>query len=251
MNLDADSVAWIEERKFGNVADVIKAGREGSKLARDRNVIPKPDPKNPQGWDGFTEIGWTPDKAKYAIEKPTLTEGDIHDENAFATFQGVAHEARLAPWQAKAVYDAMHKQSNDAIRQFKTAGADANKQLDSKLRGNWGKDYDANVELAKRAFSNFKPDSVSSAQMDNALGSAAMVELFHKIGQAIGEDKLVTAHGDGMSGMSLAGARAERMRLEANGEWMKVFNDPRHPQQKDYAAQRQRLIDREAGQRAA
>ena len=214
-------------------------------MARARNVVTKPDQKNPQGWEGFTDLGWTPDKAQYKFEPPKIADGEIHDEKAFTTFQGVAHEARLAPWQAKAVYDAMHKQSNDALKVFRDAGATANRELDQKLHANLGDQYDQKVELGKRAFAFFKPDAITGAQMDQIMGAPAMVELFIKVGEAMGEDKLVTSH-SAFGGKTPATARADRMRLENDPTWMKVFNDPRHPQNKDYTKQRQDLIDIEA-----
>lgn len=223
--------------------------RQADELARARNVVPKPDPKNPQGWEGFTELGWTPDKTQYKFDAPKLADGDIHDDNAFTKFQGVAHELRLAPWQAKGVYDAMHKVSNDAIKGFRDAGATANRELDAKLREKWGPNFDQKKELATRAFSFFKVDGISGAMMDQVMGAPQMVELFEKIGTAMGEDKLITGDGSGMGSKTPATARAERLRLEGDANWMKVFNDPRHPQNKDYVAQRAALIEIEARSR--
>lgn len=250
LGLDNDSVAWIEERKFGSLADTIKAGREGSKLARDRNVIAKPDPKNLQGWDGYSELGWVADRTKYSIEAPTVADGDIHDEAAFAHFQGVAHEAKLAPWQAKAVYDAMHKQGNEARRNFLASAATANKELDTALRSKWGDGYDQKVELGKRAFSALKIDGLAGAELDQAFGSPRVVELFARLGEMMGEGVLVGDKGGSNTTLTPEGARAQRKALETNKDWMAIFNDARHPQNKDYVEQRQRLLNIEAGQRA-
>ncbi len=209
-------------------------------------MVTRPDPKNPQGWEGFTDLGWSPDKGQYKINPPKVGEGDMHDATAFNKFQDVAHEARLAPWQAEAVYNAMHRQSNDSIKAFREAGATANRELDTSLRAKWGDGYDQKAELAKRAFAFFKPDAVTGAQMDATMGAPQMVELFERIGTAMGEDKLITGAGNGFGGKSPATARVERLRLENDPTWLKVFNDPRHPQNKDYVAQRAALIEIEA-----
>lgn len=209
-------------------------------------MVVKPDPKNPQGWEGFADLGWNPDKAQYKLETPKLADGDIHDEVAFTKFGDVAHEARLAPWQAQAVYNAMHKQANDGIKAMRDAGATANRELNTRLREKWGDSFDQKTELAKRAFSSFKVDSITGAQMDQVMGAPQMVELFARIGEAIGEGNLVTGGGSGMGGKSPATARVERLRLESDANWMKVFNDPRHPQNRDYVTQRQALIEIEA-----
>lgn len=244
---DAAEQQFFAGKNYPDQKTALKSLRQADELARARNVMHKPDPKNPQGWDGFTELGWTPDKSKYVVERPKVADGEAFDEKTFLKVQDAAHEARLAPWQASAIFGTLHKHANESLRDFKAAGAGANKELDNKLRGQWGDKYDGNVELAKRAFSAFKPDSVAAAQMDQVMGSPAMVELFHKIGEALGEDRLVTGDQSGMGGKTPATAKAERLRLENDPEWKKVFNNPRHPQYQDYVAQRQQLLNIEAG----
>lgn len=243
---DEPTQRFFAGKNYPDQKTALTSLRQADELARARNVVTKPDPKNPQGWEGFTELGWTPDATQYKLNPPKVGEGDVHDETAFKRFQGVAHELRLAPWQAEGVYNAMHKQSNDTIKAFRDAGATANRELDGQLRTKWGDGYDQKAELAKRAFSFFKPDAVTGAQMDATLGSAAMVELFERIGTAMGEDRLITGDSTGMGGKTPVTARVERLRLEGDANWMKVFNDPRHPQNKDYVAQRAALIEIEA-----
>lgn len=243
---DDKTQQFFAGKNYPDEKTALSSLRQADELARARNVVHKPDPKNPQGWEGFTDLGWTPDKAQYKINPPKVAEGDFHDTGAFGKFQEAAHEARLAPWQAEAVYGALHAQSNDSIKAFKEAGAAANRELDTALRSKWGDTYDQKTELAKRAFAVFKPGDVTGAQMDAAMGSAAMVELFEKIGTAMGEDKLVTGGGDGFGAKSPATARVERLRLENDPTWMRVFKDPRHPQNKDHVAQRASLIEIEA-----
>lgn len=216
-------------------------------MARDRNVIGKPDANNLKGWGGYSELGWTADRQAYKIDAPKLGDGEVHDERAFKAFQDLAHEARLAPWQAKAVYDGMHAVENKALKELRDRGAQGNLDLANALKSKWGDKFGENETLAKRAFAAFKPDAITGAQMDQIMGSAAMVELFHTIGAAMGEDRLVGGNDGGrFGGKTPADARAERMRLQADPDWMKIFNDPRHPQNKAYAKHRADLIAIEA-----
>lgn len=246
---DEPTQKFFAGKNYPDQKTALTSLRQADELARARNVIAKPDPANPQGWQGFTDLGWTPDKAQYKIEAPKLADGDIHDEGAFTKFQGVAHDLRLAPWQAKGVYDAMHAQSNQQIKSFRDAGATANRELEGKLRDKWGDGFDQKKELATRAFSFFKVDGITGAQMDQIMGAPQMVELFEKIGTAMGEDKLITGDSAGMSGKSPATAKAERMRLESDPQWMKVFNNPRDPQYRAFVDQRQALLNIEATKR--
>jgi hypothetical protein len=239
-------VKFLDGKNFPDVATALSSARQADAMARDRNVIGKPDANNLKGWGGYTELGWTPDRQAYKFDAPTLADGELHDEKAFGEFGNLAHEARLAPWQAKAVYDGMHAFENKQLKALKAAGAAANLELDNKLRSQWGDKYDERVTVAKRAFAFFKPDSVSGAQMDQAMGSPAMVELFERIGAAMGEDKLVGQSGGSFGAKTPAQARSERLALEDDPAWFAVFNNPRHPQNAAYVKQRADLMEIEA-----
>jgi hypothetical protein len=244
--LDGDTVKYLDGKNFPDIGTALSSARQADEMARSRNVISKPDATNLKGWNGYTELGWTPDRQAYKIEAPKVGDGEVHDEKAFAKFSDLAHDARIAPWQAKALYDGLHKHTNDSLKSLRDAGATANRELTEKLKGSWGDKYDQNVELAKRAFGFFKPDAITGAQMDQVMGSAAMVELFEKIGSAMGEDKLIGQSGGSFGQKTPAQARAERMKLEGDAEWLKVFRDARHPQNKDYIKQRADLLAIEA-----
>lgn len=246
---DEPTQRFLSGKNPPDLKTAVSSWQQADEMARSRNVITKPDPKNPAGWDGFTELGWTPDKTKYALNKPKVdaAKGEVLDEKTFSKFQDASHEARLAPWQAEKVFGALHEHVNAGLRDLRAAGATANKELDNTLRTKWGPEYDAKAELGKRAFAAFKPDSVTGAMMDQVLGSAAMVELFANLGEALGEDKLIGDKGGGaFGGKTPAAAKSERMRLESDRAWMAVFRDPRHALNKDYVNQRQALIDIEA-----
>lgn len=245
--LDADTVKFLDGKNFPDVATALSSARQADTMARDRNVISKPDVNNLKGWGGYTELGWTPDRQAYKLEAPKLGDGEVHDEKAFAKFTDLAHDARLAPWQAKAVFDGLHKHTNDSLKALRDAGATANRELSEGLKAKWGADkYDEKVELAKRAFSHFKPDAITGAQMDQLMGSAAMVELFEKIGSAMGEGNLVGQSGGGFGQKTPAQARAERLKLEADPDWLKAFQNPRDPQHKAFVQQREGLLAIEA-----
>ncbi|MCK1407651.1 hypothetical protein [Bradyrhizobium sp. 76] len=243
---DADTVKYLDGKNFPDLKTALSSARQADEMARNRNVVGKPDPNNLKGWGGYTELGWNPDRQAYTIEAPKLADGEVHDEKAFGKFADLAHDARLAPWQAKAVYDGMHAHENAQLKAFRDAGAVANRELDNKLRGNWGDKYDERTTIAKRAFAFFKPDSVTGAQMDQAMGSPAMVELFERIGAAMGEDKLVGQAGGSFGAKTPAQARSERLALENDKEWFAVFNNPRHPQNAAFVKQRSDLMEIEA-----
>jgi hypothetical protein len=249
---DDATVRFFDSKNYPDIKTALSSLRHADEHARSRNVIEKPNPEKLQEWNGYSELGWTEDRTKYAVEKPKIADGEKFDDAEFTAFTDIAHKARVAPWQAKAIYDGMHQAANQRLRDIASSGANARRELENKLRTDWGTNFDANKELARRA-ATFFGKNFTVQQIDALIGSPAAMQMFYDIGAAMGEDKLVISQGDsGLEGMTPGAARAERLKLEADPNWMKIFNDPRHSQQKDYVAQRQRLIDIEAkGGRAA
>ncbi|NUU41382.1 hypothetical protein HP556_09675 [Tardiphaga robiniae] len=211
--------------------------------------MPKPDPKNVKGWEGFTELGWNPDREKYAITKPQVGEGESFDEAAFSEFVTAAHAAKVPAFQAEALFNAMHEMERKQHKDAATRGAAAKRDLDNKLRQDWGADYNTNIELAKRAFASFGGEDFKPEEVAAAIGSPRTAKLFANIGKLIGEDKLPGAGGGGGGGFqteTVAGLSAELNRLNSDPEFRKARDNPQHPRHKDVIAQRETLMQRKA-----
>jgi hypothetical protein len=66
-----------------------------------------------------------------------------------------------------------------------TATAEAN----TKLKTDWGSDYDKNIELTKRAFQHFSGSSFDEFSNETGVGNhPSLIKAFHEIGKAMGED---------------------------------------------------------------
>lgn len=251
---DEPTKTFFKGKNYPDEKTALSSLRHADEAARNRNVIEKPDPAKPQEWKGFNEIGWVDDPKKYQIKAPQLKDGQHLDQAEFDVFSAAAHKAKLAPWQAEALYAELNDYNNKQLQDLSAQGASAREQLEQKLRGDWKLDFDANKELARRAAVHFGGGDMTMAEIEKVLEGPRALKMFHAIGAAMGEDKLVTKDGGGhgITDMTPGAARAERLRLQADENWMKVFNDARHPSHADYRAQRQRLIDVEArGTRAA
>ncbi|UZE47918.1 hypothetical protein ONR75_24080 [Rhodopseudomonas sp. P2A-2r] len=248
-NFDADTQAWIEERKFPDLNETLKAGREGSKLARDRNVIPKPDLKNVKEWTGFQELGWTPDREKYQVNKPQLEQGEQFDDGFFNKFTEIAHGAKLLPWQAEIVSNGLHAEERRIAKEAATRGTAAKRELEGKLRTDWGADYDAKVEGAKRAFAFLGGEDFKPEEIEAAIGSPRTAKLFAKLFDLIGEDSMPAAGNGNMAfqrGETVGALQAEINNNWANPDWKKAFDDPRNARHADVKAQHQNLLERKA-----
>lgn len=251
-NLDPATIAWIEERKFPDLASTLKSGMDGSRLAGSRNVLPKPDqdPVKRADWEGWEALGWTPDKAKYQVpEIPSKRGGEVLPGLREALVNA-AHEARVPLDQAKALYAVAVQHMDGYLDQVQAAGAKDRLDTEESLRAKWGAEYTKREELARRAAATFGVKSEVLQAMKTGLGdSAAVVEMFARIGEKLGEATLVgVGDGGGAGAMptTLTGLQQELNRLHGDEAWMKIFKDQRHPQHKDYVAHRQSIINRMA-----
>ena len=85
----------------------------------------------------------------------------------------------LAEWAAK-----------DAAAQLNafTAGIEADgRPMEDVLRDEWGGQYDAQIDRAKRAAREFG-DEAALAALEAKIGGAALVRMMAKIGAKVGED---------------------------------------------------------------
>jgi len=123
------------------------------------------------------------------------------------------HEAGIPVSQARSLaekwnaYQAAQVQAADAARQQQ---GESDVQA---LKQEWGGQYDANVELAKRAVRTFGADEQTLEKISGALGDGETLRFFHRIGAHLGEGTLVPGGGD--RGAAPSGdpeaARAARM----------------------------------------
>lgn len=159
---DAELKAFATERGFKDPAEALKALRE----TEGKFVVPaKPEDYGievPQGQDGAfakTAAGWF---HKHGI--PTAAaKGLVSDWNAFMTAQ---------------------QQAADTARQQK-----GEQELNT-LRGEWGQQYEANVELGRRAMRTFGVPAELIDSLAGKMGDAQTLRLFHNIGKAMGEATL-------------------------------------------------------------
>jgi hypothetical protein len=244
--LDADTSKFLEGKQYPDLKTALTSLRHADEVARSRNVIDKPDPKNLKGWKGWTELGYEPDATKYQLAKPQVKDGQKIDDRVFGVMQKAAHENMVPAAQASAIFEAIQADAFAQEQEFQTLQANTAKEVMTKLQTEWGKDFEAKKTLATRAFQWAKPGEVTSAQLEAITGNADLMRLFAKIGEAMGEDKLVTSQGDGggFGGQSKTALEAELNRLEADPDTLKVLNNPRDPRNAEITQRRQNLINR-------
>lgn len=240
-NLDPEAVKFVEDRKFADLPTTLKSHIEADRVARARNVLEKPDPAKLKEWKGWSDLGWVPDAAQYKLAAPKETRGYDYDQPLWEEVAKIAHDERVPLTAAQAMHDRILDYFGKRLMQTEAAGARALTDSETALRGAWKGDYDANIEVASRAARAFDVGAEDFGELGKVIGAPRLVKLFHAIGAKLGEAALVGGTGTGTA-MTVGQAEAELRRLQGDPAWLKVFTDQRHPQNRDYVAQRDRLI---------
>lgn len=248
-NPSKDAANYIEGKGFKSFEDVTKSYRElETKIAAKGLLIPKEDAPAAE-WDGFYKALGRPDKAEayeVALHDPNHHATDA-DKLLHAEMRKAAFEAGLTPkqWQRlnngyNGVVAKVIDGAKASLGAAQKAGETAIEEWEAGIRKNGG-DPEKAKALAQTAAMNLLPkDSPLYGQIEKALaldgkpgsGSAAMVDLFHRIGTMMSESGGALRPG-GQSGMAqLTGpqAQVELDRMKADPNVGAILRDKQHPQ---------------------
>lgn len=140
--------------------------------------------------DGFinriSELGKGPDiPEKYEVNVPDSL---IMDDELMGNFQIVAKDAGLTQPQAQKIADLWHATIEKSLVERR---GEADKSMKA-LQSDWGKDYDKNVALAKKAVNHFGDKELVDYLNATGMGNhTKLIKLFKEVGKAISEDSMI------------------------------------------------------------
>jgi hypothetical protein len=245
LGLEQSQVEYITSKNWDSPKALVKATADFERIARDRNVMLKPDPAKLNEWDGFAELGYDADYGRYSqkIAKPTVADGEILNEEFWGGILKKGHELKLPPSQLQGLAEWAVKWGNEAVNGQRTAIAGQMQEAEAALRKDWGGDYDNKRTLAQRVFRMAGIGVEDSRQLEAVMGAPGLVRTFARLGEMIGEEHLPQAGGGGTfgQGRSPSVVRSELKKFESDN--LKVLNDRRDPLYEDTTARRQQLIN--------
>ncbi|MBS7703180.1 hypothetical protein [Chelatococcus asaccharovorans] len=237
---------FLAGKGFTDLAAAVNAHMQADRMVRERNILAKPDPTRMAEWEGWAELGWKADRNDYSLKKPRVPDSFLYDAGFEKALVDAAHTARVPLPAAQAMLDAVVGYAAHAIDAVDANGAKANADLAAALKKDWGADYARNTDLAQRAARHLGIGLDDGAELEAMIGAPRMMQLFHKLGEMLGEDRLVSTAGGGSAAMSASQVQAELDRQAADSDFMKAFGDPRHPRYAEVRAQREALLMRKA-----
>lgn len=144
----------------------------------------------------YGKLGRPETADKYDLKRPDLPQGMTYDEAGEKWFRDMAHQLGLSQAQAAALYDAHNGRMGGIIKDIEAKRTKAAQEGLEALKKQWGGEFEANMNVLKRATETFLGPDEKKFMDESGLGNhPVLVNLFVKIGKAMAEDKFVRGTG--------------------------------------------------------
>ena len=194
--------------KHATIGDVSKGFLDLSGKLDGSVKVPGEEATDKEKSSFFNAIGRPETADKYEFTRPDLPAGIEYDEAQEKTFREAAHTLGLSQSQAKALFDDFNQNAVKAHKEYSDALEKTKEEAVVELKKDWGEKFDGNVEVARRAMSEFGGPEVVRFMETSGLGNnPILVKLFNQIGIAMSEDKLHSGniHDEGERPRSISG----------------------------------------------
>jgi len=221
---DADAKALVAAKGWRGPEDALRSYANLERLIGGEKIALPGADASAEAWDAvYARLGRPQRPDDYTLDRP---EGlAAYSDELASGFRQAAHAAGLSDRQARALHDFYVTSARErAVVESERVDAES-EELAAELSRAWGPAYEAKVESARRAARAFAPPEALDA-LEAAIDAPQLLSLFARIGEAMGEDRLVGGGtGDGAASFALGPdqARAEIARIEGQ------MTDPRSP----------------------
>lgn len=187
--------------------------------------LPK-DQTDQAGWNAiYTRLG-VPEAAKdYDLSGVKFADGSALEDGFADSLRTALHNARVPKDRAADVAKVMVKFADDADAAETVERTSKLDEEKAALSKNWGKNEQANKFIASQAAQKLgiAPDTI--AALEKVVGYRSIMEMFHKIGISLGEDKFVAADPTNPTSgiMSRDQAVARKSELMADKSWQERY----------------------------
>ncbi len=211
--LPDDLKAHVEKNGYRDPAAVVKADMHAQRLLGAER-LPLPDEDGDlEEWPGWAALGVPESRDGYDVTRPDLPDGLAYDEGLENRFLDAAHALKLTPAQTQGLIDVFSGYQTELFSAAQDDAAQDDTVLQEALQTDWGDQYEANLDLARRATRAFAEDDETFDALQGALGDQGIVRFFHKLGTLMSEDSLAGA-GETGHGLTPDDARTEAAQVE-------------------------------------
>jgi len=224
----AQNKAWKLDDPKAAFTEAVKAARAAQQFvgAPPEQLLRLPkDQTDEAGWKAIYGRLGVPEAAKdYDFSGVKFADGTAVDDAFAEAIRPALLNARVPKDRAAEVVQAVVKFMDGAEAEESAAQTAKLTEEKATLAKNWGKNEAANKFIASQAAEKLglKPDAV--AALEGVIGYAAIMEMFHKIGRSLGEDKYVSGEQPGGGIMSKEMAQARKGELMGDKAWVARHN---------------------------
>jgi hypothetical protein len=219
-NIAPEHHDFLRNKEFDSLDTALKSYKslEGL-IGRQRLTVPK-DATDQASYDAiYSTLGRPNDAKGYK-----LPEGINLEQPVAERFLGAFHKAGLSQAQVESVIKEYHGFGSEATQAKETARLAREQAEEGQLKSAWGDKFDANADLASRAFRSLGIDEATATKIEEAVGYKAFMEMFHKVGAGMSEGAMKTdGGGGGFTANSVENAKTQRDRLLADPAFTKRY----------------------------
>ena len=244
-SLDEDLQTSPSLADIKDVPSLAKSYVHAQKLiGRDKVTIPPQDAPAEERLQVMDKLGRPDAPDKYSLsladDVPEGVKSHMVQTGTEAWFRQVVHDAGLLPWQAENLWKAWGALQSEIHNQASSSQQEAMAGMEKAIKTEWGNAYDEKVKLAQATFAKFGDENSAQFLEQTGLGNhPAMLKMFAKIGEAIGEDTLI----DGEPSVSVTPAEAKRQIAKIQGDREHPYHKAEHPQHGDAVKEMHRLYE--------
>lgn len=217
-NPDAELVGHVQNKAWQSPADAVKSHRELEKLfGADRagRTLTLPSDDTPEAWAPvWDKLGRpaTPDGYKLPVPEGA--------DAAYATAMAeVMHKHGISATAAKALAEANNQFLANALADQDAQAQATFEAEQAQLKKDWGGEYDARREVARRAAVHLGLDEGAIDALEKASGYSKTLKALAKVGDLLGEHGIEGVGTPGSFGMTPEGAAAQKSQLMADADW--------------------------------
>lgn len=219
---DAETVGYIKNKGWDSTQKVVDSYKNlesmyGHDKAGRTIVLPKDGEDKAEF---YTKLGRPEQAEGYKLDAP-----ENSNENTVKWFKEKAFELGLSQDQASSLFKDYNEYSMDGVAKTQE---ERDLQIQTELnevKKEWGAAYDAYVQAARYAATQFNIESQDIDQLEMVWGPKKTMNLLSEIGRSIGEDSYIKGNGPRQEGfvMSPGEAKAKITDLKLDENFVKQY----------------------------
>ena len=183
--MSAEDLDYIDKKGFKTPADLLKSYRELERAFSSKVSLPKDGDK--KALDKlYSRLGMPQDCSAYEVR---FADEDKVDGEAF---KQVCLDNHILPHSAQAIYDWFVKYRQDINQRLEQTWFENSQRELEEVKRTWGTHAPRKWELMKRGVRLFCQDQDVLADIEQAIGTKRLMEVFCRLGEAISEDNPVS-----------------------------------------------------------